>query len=263
MRAAVVRRLAQLFADRRWERLKHKEGILRIHAVHKCATPKESLHQHISQRIEESYPEHLHSMPDGALVDGMQEIVVSQAQAERATQKVHESGFEMKQSTMPDVPESVENTFQNVRPTIVVAEATTESALPEELKSEYGLGRLARLDVPLQHKFEDQFISPYLPSIFPWALNYECGGPEYPDLFSDWSEIERTANSGNSAGMQQRWRRVQGEAILLPALYSEMLATRPEVQIAGDWMLVPGARNLQWSMRSYDLLSSIAKQSYL
>ena len=142
---------------------------------------------------------------------------------------------------MPDFPESVENAFQNVRPTIVVAEATTESALPEELKSEYGLGRLARLDVPLQHKFEDQFISSYLPTIFPWALNYECGGPEYPDLFSDWTEIERTAPSGGNSGMQQRWRRVQGEAILLPAPHAEMLATRPEVQIAGDWMLVPAA----------------------
>ena len=25
-----------------------------------------------------------------------------------------------------------------------------------------------------------------------------------------------------------------------------MLATRPEMQIAGDWMVLPGARNLHW-----------------
>ena len=25
-----------------------------------------------------------------------------------------------------------------------------------------------------------------------------------------------------------------------------MLATRPEMQLSGDWMLVPGARNLHW-----------------
>ena len=32
-----------------------------------------------------------------------------------------------------------------------------------------------------------------------------------------------------------------------------MLATRPEMQVAGDWMLVPAARNLHWR---YEVLHS-------
>ena len=46
--------------------------------------------------------------------------------------------------------------------------------------------------------------------------------------------------------MKERWRRTNGEAPLLPGEYAKMLATRPECQVAGDWMLVPAVRNLHW-----------------
>ena len=36
------------------------------------------------------------------------------------------------------------------------------------------------------------------------------------------------------------------EAPLVPSDYAGMLSTRPEMQIAGDWMVVPAARNLHW-----------------
>ncbi len=41
----------------------------------------------------------------------------------------------------------------------------------------------------LDNVFEDQFISKYLPRILHWALNYDCGGAEYPDLFANWDEL--------------------------------------------------------------------------
>ena len=34
--------------------------------------------------------------------------------------------------------------------------------------------------------------------------------------------------------------------MLLPNMYTHLLATRPEAQVASDWMLVLGARNVQW-----------------
>jgi hypothetical protein len=54
-------------------------------------------------------------------------------------------------------------------------------------------------------------------------------------------------------GIQQRWRKMAGEAALVPGAYAQMLATRSEMQVAGDWMLVPGARNLHWR---YEVLHS-------
>ena len=56
-----------------------------------------------------------------------------------------------------------------------------------------------------------------------------------------------------AAGIQHRWRKIAGEAVLLPAEHAQLLATRPEMQIAGDWMVVPAARNLYWR---YEVLHS-------
>ena len=98
----------------------------------------------------------------------------------------------------------------------------------------------------MSNKFENQFVSKYLPRIFPWALNYDCGGPEYPNLFKDWNEVLHEEQEQVAAGIQERWRRIADEAPLLDGHYAAMLSTRPETQIAGDWMAVPAARNLHW-----------------
>ena len=55
------------------------------------------------------------------------------------------------------------------------------------------------------------------------------------------------------AHINERWRRKEGDAILTPGAYAQMLATRVEAQLAGDWMLVPAARNLHWR---YEVLRS-------
>eukprot|EP00973_Karenia_brevis_P073528 10216465-Karenia_brevis.AAC.1 len=94
--------------------------------------------------------------------------------------------------------------------------------------------------------FEDQFISKYLPRIVPWALNYDCGGAEYPDLFSNWEEMSENQDLLLSQGIKQRWRKIAGEAALTPGEHAKMLATRSEMQVAGDWIAVPAARNLHW-----------------
>ena len=85
-----------------------------------------------------------------------------------------------------------------------------------------------------------------MPRIFPWVLNYDCGGAEYPDLFTDWDEVFRGEAERSALSVQQRWRRLRNDAPLLPGDYAAMLATRPEIQVAGDWMAVPAARNLHW-----------------
>ena len=47
-------------------------------------------------------------------------------------------------------------------------------------------------------------------------------------------------------GIKARWRRQGEDAIVTPGIHAQMLATRAEAQLAGDWMLVPACRNLHW-----------------
>ena len=87
---------------------------------------------------------------------------------------------------MPDAPTSAEELFSHARPVLVVPEASTEGALAPAVTAEYSLGKLAAMDVTMSSRFEDQWVTKYLTRIFPWALNYSCGGPEYPHLFANW-----------------------------------------------------------------------------
>ena len=82
--------------------------------------------------------------------------------------------------------------------------------------------------------------------VFPWALNYDCGGADYPDLFADWPRLEQSLRVDAAVHLKERWRRLESSAPLLPGPYAQMLACRPENQVAGDWIVVPGARSLQW-----------------
>jgi hypothetical protein len=61
-------------------------------------------------------------------------------------------------------------------------------------------------------------------------------------------------------GLQQRWRKCHDEAALLPGEHAKMLSTRAEMQIAGDWMVVPGARNLHWRYQVLHSAFMVCKQ---
>ena len=147
---------------------------------------------------------------------------------------------------MPDLPGQGSELFYGVRPSIVVDEGETANIFSAETVCETALPKVANLDVHMSNVFEDQFISKYTPRVFPWALNYDCGGADYPDLFADWQKLEESLGVDAASSLKARWRRVQGEAPLLPGPYAKMLSCRPEMQIGGDWMLLPAARNLHW-----------------
>jgi hypothetical protein len=178
---------------------------------------------------DEQYPQ------EGGIMPELIEMIASQESV--AIKRSEESAFEMKQSTMPDAAESPEQVFESVRPNMVLPEASTNAVHSDDVLTEYTLGKLSDMTIKMSHQFEEQFISRYLPRIFPFVLNYNCGGPEYPDLFGDW---------GNAGPDNNRWRRNHGEAFLSPGSHAQMLATRPEGQLGGDWMLVPAARTLHW-----------------
>ena len=144
---------------------------------------------------------------------------------------------------MPDCPEDMQNLFEHQRPVLVVGEGTTTHAIEKDVVAEFALGSVAEVKLEMSNKFENQFLTQYIPRILPATLKYDCGGADYMDLFSSWCAEDD--NSIESA-VRTRWRRLAGEAVLTPGAYAQMLATRPEKQIAGDWLLVPAAQNLHW-----------------
>ena len=143
--------------------------------------------------------------------------------------------------------------FEHVRPTNVANEGASENTYAPEVLIEQGLGNIAKMEVRIGSEFQEQFVSKYLPRIFPWSLNYDCGGAEFPSLFENWEELLTNQDDLLARGIHQRWRKLAGEAALVPGVYAQMLATRAEMQIAADWMLVPAARNLHWR---YEVLHS-------
>ena len=154
---------------------------------------------------------------------------------------------------MHDSSRTAEELFTHVRPTIVCDEGESAGTFAPDVVAEHAAGNVLDMTVRMSNVFEDQFISKYLPRVFPWALNYDCGGPEYPKLFADWEDLAENQGRLLAEGIQQRWRKAATDAVLVPGQYARMLSMRPEMQIAGDWMVVPGARNLHWR---YEVLHS-------
>ena len=253
VRSRVVKGMANIYMERHIQDLGKRFGVLKLVQTH--ATPskhgeectREQMQAHIDARVGAEYPETEHGGIEGEIPHAIREMLDADAPAQGDT-----SAFEMKQATMPDMPDvDATNLFQGVRPTMVTDEGDAHNTFSKESIAEAALSEKVNIiDLPVSSTFEKQFVSQYMCRIFPWALNYDCGGADYPELFSDWSwferSIARTAGAEVVDGLQERWRRIQGEAPLLPGEYARMLACRPEMQVAGDWMCVPAARNLHW-----------------
>ena len=244
VRSWVVRRLSYIYIERHIADLADRPGVLKIHAHMQQATVEASLKAHVDQRVAEFYPPAEYNTGSGHVPPEITTMVREQQAA--AGGRSVDSGFDMKQSTMPDISASDTTLFQNMRPCIVTDEAATADTLPAEVIAEHALKSISSLTIQMSNKFENQFVSKYTPRIFPWALNYDCGGAEYPNLFNDWEELLQGEQDRLAHSIQQRWRRIREEAPLLPGDYAAMLATRVETQVAGDWMVVPAARNLHW-----------------
>lgn len=244
IRSKIVKKLAAIYIDRKVQDLKNRPGVLKIHAYQKCASIAESLKRHAEARIDTLYPTPKHESAEGDVLPGLDKVV--DAQGEEQTFNNIDSPFDSKQSTMHDNARSAEKLFQHVRPSLVCDERESAETFAPEVVANQAMDNVLDMTIKMSNVFEDQWISQYLPRIFPWTLNYDCGGAEYPGLFAEWDESAEKQNALLSEGIKQRWRKLADEATLTPGEYAKMLASRSEMQIAGDWMTVPGARNLHW-----------------
>ena len=218
--------------------------VLKIHTYRRCANVAASLKAHVHERVDALYPIDSHGQKDGALLPGLVDIV--EITCEQNPNSTRGTNFNDKHSTTHDRARNVQSTFAHVRPTLVTDEADSHNAFSPEVVAEHAMKHIVDMPVQMSNQFEDQFISKYMPRIFPWALNYDCGGAEYLDLFTDWDDLQHCSNTMVAASIRERWRKIAGEAVLLPGAHAAMLATRVEMQVAGDWMVVPVARSLHW-----------------
>ena len=169
------------------------------------------------------YPAAAHDTDTGDLLPGLRELAQTQ-EAGAAPQKF-ESGFDMKQSTTHDNARSTEDLFKHLRPTIVCDEGESADTFAPDVVAEHAAGNVLDMTVRMSNMFEEQFISKYMPRIFPWSLNYDCGGPEFPALFENWEDMISDQEELLKRGIRQRWRKLGEEAALVPGDYAKMLQT--------------------------------------
>ena len=67
----------------------------------------------------------------------------------------------------------------------------------------------------------------------------------YPALFNDWCDLASGTPSKVDLGIKSHWRRKGEDAIVIPGIYGQMLATQAGAQLAGVWTFVVTCRNLR------------------
>ena len=150
-----------------------------------------------------------------------------QEAAERWKKRRVEHLIEDKNQTMPDAARPAEELFREMRPVAVVAERGGNLLVETADQIRAALQKQSTLEVQVGTKFEDQFVAPYLSRIFPWALNFECGGPEYPDFqVADEEDDDELLAAGRR---QKRLRRAAGAPFLTPQRHAKNLARRVEM----------------------------------
>ena len=216
--------------DNRVHDLNDRPGVLKIHTYERCASISSSLKQHADRRIDRLYPAAIHDSESGGLLPGLLEKLKEERNANASDKNINmeappDSVFDMKQSTMHDSVQSVHQLFEHARPTIVIDEGESKDTYAPEVVLEQGMGNIADMSIRMSNKFEEQFISKYMPRIFPWSLNYDCGGPEFPALFENWEDMISDQEELLKRGIRQRWRKLAEEAALVPGDYAKMLQT--------------------------------------
>ena len=245
VRSRVVIAMASIYIERHIDDLQNRQGVQEIHKREQCATVAESLKAHVRNRMSNLYPDVEFGGEEGALLPGVQ-ILAASLQSDTSRVKSEESVFDLKQSTMHDEARCVADTFKHVRPSVVVDEAESAGAFAPEVVNEQAVQSIVDLEVPISNMLAEQFAGQYMSSIFPYALNYPCGGADWPELFGNWDALDEKDAAHHEGLLKRRFRREKDEAVLPPEKYAQMMATRAEVQVAGDWMLVPSAAQLDW-----------------
>ena len=229
--------MANIYIENRYEDLVKKEKVITLLAA-RDGNLKERFKEHISKRVDEQYPPSIFDTDQGSVPFAVRDQALA-AMDQEPVQLKKTTLHDGKQSIGHDVTQpNIDSVLASVRPSMVVGERDTSAEDPQKL-----IDKITGIQVRMSTEFEQQFNNEYLSRIFPWALNYSCGGPDYANLFDNWDHLD----DENYSSRENAWSRRPPDAPILDAgKFAQMLATRCEAQIASDWMLVPAARNLHW-----------------
>ena len=130
--------MAFIYIEHHLDELGSKTGAQKIHEARRQATLKESLQEQLREYyLAEQYSEEGGMIPELAVIIQEQQDRLGGGGDARTRDDKNTTGFELKQSTMPDSETAVDQVFDHGRPVLVVPEATTENVLPNSLTTEY------------------------------------------------------------------------------------------------------------------------------
>ena len=189
VRSRKVKEMANIYIQRHIQDLGARPHVLKLQARPNSDVAAR-FKEHIENRVNAHYPESHFGSEEGAVPQLLRDAIAEQQKSKTSS---GEPGFDMKQATMPDTPVVGASLFNSIRPSIVVGEGAATNTFVDSLTAEAAIPKVADMDIPVlsSKEFEDQFISHYCARVFPWALNYDCGGADYPDLFADWEMLGR------------------------------------------------------------------------
>ena len=100
-------------------------------------------------------------------------------------------------------PSSPQNVSDGVRPVICTKDSEAADAHAPDTMVQDVFHKVSGSQVTMSNALIEEFESEYMSKMFPWALKYTCGGPDFFDLLSKWQQyVEAERDS-----VRQPWRR--------------------------------------------------------
>ena len=106
--------------------------------------------------------------------------------------------------------------------------------------------KVAGLDVNMVNEFQGQVINNFAARVFQLGSELRLRWNRLPICIRLFGFFRYAVCHEANAQLKSRWRRLESNAPLLPGPYAKMLACRPDLQVAIDWMTVPAVRHPRW-----------------
>ena len=128
VRSAVVKQMAKLYIDSHLSELVAKVSVVKLLSPRRTNL-REQFSEHIDMKVDADFPLSDHGTSEGCIP-----AVLKTSITEAAEKNVTESAYDHKQTTGHDLPtSSYAESLSDLRPSSVVAEASTQDAFDEEV----------------------------------------------------------------------------------------------------------------------------------
>ena len=145
VRSRNVKEMANIYIQRHSQDLGERPHVLKLHArPSRDVTAR--FKEHIENRVNAHYPESQFGSEEGAVPPLLRDGIPQQQKSKASS---GESGFDMKQATMPDTPAVGASLFNSIWPSIVVGEGAATNTFADSLTAEAAIPKVADMDIPV------------------------------------------------------------------------------------------------------------------